>query len=381
MECPICWDSLVSASTPTVSIPCGHLFHEKCLHPYMVQRAETGLPDCPTCREPIKLITGQQLARIPRELHELCHTAVRRVYVGSRETEADATAKELDYLYARVAQLQDGVQHAREKEESAEGRIAAIMGLWKTEQVRVAELQRRLQQAVLAQQTTQGLKPELRPSAPRRVADGPDQWRQLEDQMLMQAAAQLSTSWGPPPPAPPPPAQRPWDYHGQLAPPQTAGAETHAALHASPAASVAVVTHPYQPVLPSGGSPSGSAPPPPPPPQMQMMHAVPHPYASPSPAAPPEMLAAPYGAAAPPAHAQASGSGASSRTRHLAGFARERALENARLQQQQRWAQNQRVLVAYRQQHDAAMARVRQHPPQQHSYPQAAPPGQPWPST
>lgn len=379
MECPICWDSLVSASTPTVSIPCGHLFHEKCLHPYMVQRAETGLPDCPTCREPIKLITGHDLARIPRELHELCHTAVRRVYVAARGTDADDTAKELDYLYARVAQLQDGVQHAREKEESAEGRIAAIMGLWKTEQVRVAELQRRLQQAVLAQQNTQGLKPELRPSAPsprtRASADGPDQWRQLEDQMLMQAAAQLSTAWGPPPP---PAAQRAWGYQGQPAPPQSAGAEMHAA---SPPASVAVVTHPYQPVLPSGGSPSGSVPPPPPPPQMQMMHAVPHPYASPSPAAPPEMPAAPYGAAAPQAYAQASGSGASSRTRHLAGFARERALENARLQQQQRWAQNQRVLAAYRQQHDAALAHARQHPPQQHSYQQAAPPRQPWPST
>ena len=67
---------------------------------------------------------------------------------------------------------------------------------------------------------------------------------------------------------------------------------------------------------------------------MQMMHALPHPYASPSPAAPPEMPAAPYGAAAPQAYAQASGSGASSRTRHLAGFARERALENARLYRQ-----------------------------------------------
>ena len=134
--------------------------------------------------------------------------------------------------------------------------------------------------------------------------------------------------------------------------------------------------------------------------QMQMMQAVPHPYASPSLAASPEMIAAPYGAppGVPQAYAhpvapQPSGSGAPSRTRHLAGFARERALDSARLQQQQqqqqqRWAQNHRVMQAYRQQHDAALAHVRQQQqlqqhPHPHSHQQTGHPGQPWagPST
>ena len=177
----------------------------------------------------------------------------------------------------------------------------------------------------------------------------------------------------------------------------------HPALHAPPAGPVAVVTHPvhsYQPQMLPSGSASGSVPPPPPPPppqmqmQMQMMQTVPHPYASPSLAASPEMIAAPYGAppGVPQAYAhpvapQPSGSGAPSRTRHLAGFARERALDSARLQQQ-RWAQNHRVMQAYRQQHDAALAHVRQQQqlqqhPHPHSHQQTGHPGQPWagPST
>lgn len=146
-------------------------------------------------------VTGHHSARIPRDPHELCHSAVRRVYLTSRETDANDTAKELDGLYTRVAHLQDALQHAREKELSAEGRVAAIMNLWKAEQVRVADLRRRLDHAVLAQQNMQAVKAEPRPNPPsapspraqasQAAPDSTDQWRQLEDQMLMQAATQL----------------------------------------------------------------------------------------------------------------------------------------------------------------------------------------------
>ena len=111
-------------------------------------------------------VTGHDLARIPRDLHGACYPALRRVYVAGRDADAGETARELDNLYARVAELQEGVQQARQKEQSAEGRVAAIMDLWKKEQVKVADLQQRLQHALMAQQSMQAVKHEPRPSPP-----------------------------------------------------------------------------------------------------------------------------------------------------------------------------------------------------------------------
>ncbi|GJE95997.1 hypothetical protein PsYK624_121900 [Phanerochaete sordida] len=143
MECPICWDSLVSPTSPTVSIPCGHLFHETCLTPILRSRlsGRGGDPDCPTCRAPIKLIPQRDLERVPSGLREYCLPAIRRVYLTPPDTSGVDTQREIDMIYARLSETQEKLQNSMQKEKSAEHRLRAIMDLWKQEQAKNDDLQ------------------------------------------------------------------------------------------------------------------------------------------------------------------------------------------------------------------------------------------------
>ena len=49
MECVICMNPLDTQRLPARMVtPCGHFFHNKCLHKWMDVKME-----CPTCRQPL----------------------------------------------------------------------------------------------------------------------------------------------------------------------------------------------------------------------------------------------------------------------------------------------------------------------------------------
>ncbi|KAJ3526847.1 hypothetical protein NM688_g8209 [Phlebia brevispora] len=106
MECPVCWDSLAAESLVTVSIPCGHLFHEQCLYACIQQHinasegsSEASEPGCPSCRKPLNL-SQSQFDRLPKDLRPYI-SPIRRVFLNGvavdpdEETTADAQIREL----------------------------------------------------------------------------------------------------------------------------------------------------------------------------------------------------------------------------------------------------------------------------------------------
>ena len=49
MKCPTCLESFNSSKSTVTTDPCGHLFHEDCIRPWL----ETGKRTCPKCRTEI----------------------------------------------------------------------------------------------------------------------------------------------------------------------------------------------------------------------------------------------------------------------------------------------------------------------------------------
>ena len=114
------------------------------------------------------------------------------MYLHPPDAETNESNKEMDYLYARVAQLQENVQQSKQKEQNAEGRLAEIMKLWEKEQAKCRKLEQELQFASHSAHAyaakTDPKQPLLSSHSQHPAAVTPDQWRQLEDEMMMQSA-------------------------------------------------------------------------------------------------------------------------------------------------------------------------------------------------
>ena len=67
-ECSICLAEVKSSKKKTVSLPCHHAFHEKCLQEWVKPNVSQGIePGCPICR---KIIVKRRVASINYDDHE-----------------------------------------------------------------------------------------------------------------------------------------------------------------------------------------------------------------------------------------------------------------------------------------------------------------------
>ncbi|KAI0683845.1 hypothetical protein BC835DRAFT_700153 [Cytidiella melzeri] len=141
MECPICWETLHTKHV--TSVPCGHLFHEQCLLLHIQQRAreadedeENIMPDCPTCRTPIKRLNKNIMKRIPVSLHEYVQGALRRVYLSPPSSDEVEHIREMDHLWSRLEQMQHSLEESGEKVVAAENKVATLTEALKKERQR-----------------------------------------------------------------------------------------------------------------------------------------------------------------------------------------------------------------------------------------------------
>lgn len=282
MECPICWEPLAqrSPTTPTVSVPCGHLFHEACLSPILHPRAagaRGGEPECPICREPIKLNQPRDLKRASRAMPESCYPAVRRVYLTPPDVSIENMQHEIDSLYTRLSQTQESLQKAKQKENSAEERLRTVIDIWKQEQAKNAELERtvRALRQELGQPVAKTAPPSSAPAyvpvpppppqAPVSPAVSTDPWH-VREQEIVAMAVRGDQVWRMPPPPPVPVSFSP------ALPPATRLADYHL-FHVGPSYQQALPPAPQPPpALQPVTVPLPQMPPPP------MASALPHPY-------------------------------------------------------------------------------------------------------
>ncbi|KAI0338696.1 hypothetical protein BDW22DRAFT_668896 [Trametopsis cervina] len=91
LECPICWDSLQSRAV--VSIPC---------------------------------VTSDKRRKIPAQLREYAHEAIRRVFMEPATSDGVESLREMDYLWTRLEQLQHLLEQSKTKESAAEDKVATL---------------------------------------------------------------------------------------------------------------------------------------------------------------------------------------------------------------------------------------------------------------
>lgn len=96
-------------------------------------------------------VTPNDMTRIPRDLHPYLHPALRTAFVSVSHNENADLRKETEHLYHRIEQLQLSLHNAKQRETTAEGRVAAIMDLWKKEQAKNMELQKCLAEKTSAE--------------------------------------------------------------------------------------------------------------------------------------------------------------------------------------------------------------------------------------
>jgi len=101
-SCSICLDQL----NVSVSIPCGHIFCEKCLLDYIETSPDAHKATCPTCRSTFSLV-GPNLSTIPKKYHEFILPPTRRVYFDvSNKTNYKLRISELEKQVADMERAQ-----------------------------------------------------------------------------------------------------------------------------------------------------------------------------------------------------------------------------------------------------------------------------------
>ncbi|KAH9479197.1 E3 ubiquitin-protein ligase TRIM38 [Psilocybe cubensis] len=98
LQCSIC----LFAFREPVSLPCGHIYCKICLTDHVNVPTNKGMTStCPECRKPFHL-TVPDVTYLPEKYRPFIAHAIRRVYIDTAPTEAEA---DVALLTEKVAEL------------------------------------------------------------------------------------------------------------------------------------------------------------------------------------------------------------------------------------------------------------------------------------
>ncbi|EIM80491.1 uncharacterized protein STEHIDRAFT_126017 [Stereum hirsutum FP-91666 SS1] len=168
LACSICFEDLKDP----VSIPCGHIYCDRCVKEYIQSSQDPMKASCPTCRTEFHIVSPDRNL-VPEKCHPFLNTSVRRIYIetpvlkpyleriAQLETRVTTLTESNAGLSTRVtslskdkASLMDRCEAAMEanrvmglKEKEARGRAEEVNGKYEQMKAKYEDMKHKYEQA------------------------------------------------------------------------------------------------------------------------------------------------------------------------------------------------------------------------------------------